>query len=169
MRAILRKSPPNYSNIRSYRKATSLQVHFGFREDNGVMFKVAILMASGAAWLVASHAGAQPAGPEMVSVHLTNFAFTPETLHLRAGSTIVLHIVNDSNGGHNLSAPKLFAASAFPAGLPPADGKVEVGSKQSKDILFVPRVPGRYRVECTHFLHSLFGMTGDIIVDGPAP
>jgi plastocyanin len=28
----------------------------------------------------------------------------------------------------------------------------------------VPRTPGTYRVECTHFLHSVFGMHGTIEV-----
>jgi hypothetical protein len=27
---------------------------------------------------------------------------------------------------------------------------------------------GSYPVECTHFLHGLFGMTGTIVVVGPA-
>jgi hypothetical protein len=28
------------------------------------------------------------------------------------------------------------------------------------EIALVPRAPGKYRLECTHFLHSLFGMHG---------
>ena len=35
------------------------------------------------------------------------------------------------------------------------------------DITLTPRAPGTYKVECTHFLHSLFGMTGTIVVVGP--
>ncbi len=35
------------------------------------------------------------------------------------------------------------------------------------DIVLTPRAPGTYKVECTHFLHSLFGMTATIVVIGP--
>ena len=105
--------------------------------------------------------------PDTIAVHLSNFAFMPNQLRLRASVPVRLHIVNDSTGGHNFSAPLLFSASAFPEGAPPTDGKVEVGPKSSVDIVFVPRVPGSYKAECTHFLHSLFGMTGEIIVEPP--
>jgi hypothetical protein len=29
-------------------------------------------------------------------------------------------------------------------------------------------MPATYKVECGHFLHSLFGMTGSIVVEAPA-
>jgi uncharacterized cupredoxin-like copper-binding protein len=62
--------------------------------------------------------------------------------------------------------PALFLlASAFPDGAPPAGGKVELGPGQSQDLLLVPRAPGTYKLECTHFLHGLFGMTGTIVVE----
>ena len=35
------------------------------------------------------------------------------------------------------------------------------------DITLTPRATGTYKIECTHFLHSLFGMTGTIVVVGP--
>jgi plastocyanin len=132
------------------------------------IFKAAFMIASGAACLIASNVRAQPAGSEVIAVHLSNFAFTPEILHLHAGRTVTLHIVNDSSGGHDLSAPELFAASTFPTGASPAGGRVEIGSRQSRDLVFVPKVPGRYHMECTHFLHSLFGMRGSIVVEAPA-
>jgi uncharacterized cupredoxin-like copper-binding protein len=88
--------------------------------------------------------------PDTIAVHLSNFAFMPNQLRLRASVPVRLHIVNDSTGGHNFSAPLLFSASAFPEGAPPT-------------------VPGSYKAECTHFLHSLFGMTGEIIVEPPPP
>jgi uncharacterized cupredoxin-like copper-binding protein len=110
------------------------------------------------------------AEPETITVHLADFSFNPAQLRLRAGVPVRLHLVNDSTGGHDFSAPALFAASAFPVGTPPAGGKVELGARQSVDIVLEPRVPGTYRVECTHFLHSLFGMTGSVVVEaGAAP
>jgi plastocyanin len=65
-----------------------------------------------------------------------------------------------------VSASALFLlASGFPDGAPPASGKVEVGPNQSEDVFLVPRAPGTYKFECTHFLHSLFNMTGSIVVE----
>jgi len=126
-------------------------------------------------WLAAvciliSFAWAGPVGAapefETITVHLSNFSFMPDRLRLRAGVLVRLHIVNDSTRGHNFSAPALFLlASGFPDGAPPASGKVEVGPNQSEDILLVPRAPGTYKFECTHFLHSLFNMTGSIVVE----
>ena len=131
------------------------------------MLRTAVLMLAGAAWLFALGRPSWAAGPETVTVHLSSFTFTPDQFHLHSGIAVVLHIVNDSSGGHNFSAPELFAASAFPGSLPPPEGKIELDRKQSVDVAFVPRTPGRYEVRCTHFLHSLFGMTATIIVDAP--
>ena len=94
-------------------------------------------------------------------MHLSNFAFTPDNLRFQVGHPVTLHLVNDSTGGHNFSAPALFAASSFPAGTSaPPNGTVEVGGNQSRDITFTPLRTGTYPFECTHFLHSAFGMTG---------
>jgi uncharacterized cupredoxin-like copper-binding protein len=117
------------------------------------------------AWIWSAAAVAGPEA-ETVTVRLSSFAFTPSLLHLRSGVPVRLHLVNDSAGGHNVSAPALFLlASAFPNGAPPAGGKVELGPGQSQDLLLVPRAPGTYKLECTHFLHNLFGMTGTIVVE----
>jgi plastocyanin len=99
------------------------------------------------------------------TVVLTDFAFTPDHIALRAGVPIRLRLVNNSKGGHDFSAPAFFAASNIaPGSTTPADGAIEVGSHQTVEIAVTPRVPGTYPVECTHFLHSLFGMTATIAV-----
>jgi hypothetical protein len=36
--------------------------------------------------------------------------------------------------------------SVFPGGTPPRDGKVELGSEQSSDVVLVPRLMGFYKV-----------------------
>jgi plastocyanin len=133
-----------------------------------MMGKVAVFVVAGVAWLAALDAAPQPASPETIVVRMSNFTFTPQRLRLRSGSVVVLRLVNDSSGGHDLSAPELFAASAFPGGVAPAGGKVEVASRQTRDVVFVPGAPGNYTFECTHFLHSLFGMAGSVVVEGPA-
>ncbi|HEY7579155.1 MAG TPA: cupredoxin domain-containing protein [Acetobacteraceae bacterium] len=103
-----------------------------------------------------------------LTVRLSSFAIEPELIRLRAGVPVDLQLVNESAGGHNFSAPGFFAASRFPNGAAPAAGVVEVPAGSRVEIVAVPVTPGTYRVECTHFLHALFGMTGRIIVE-PAP
>jgi uncharacterized cupredoxin-like copper-binding protein len=107
-----------------------------------------------------------PAGNgETITVQLSNFDFTPERLRLKAGVPVRLRLANVSGGGHDFSAPAFFAASGFSPGVAaPPDGTVSVGSHQTVEIAVVPRTPGVYHLECTHFLHSLFGMHGTIEV-----
>ncbi|HVC61106.1 MAG TPA: cupredoxin domain-containing protein [Acetobacteraceae bacterium] len=102
---------------------------------------------------------------ETVTVVLADFSFSPAHITLRVGVPVRLRLVNQSTGGHDFSAPAFFAASSFlPGSASPADGKIEVSSHQTVEIALTPRVPGSYPVECTHFLHSLFGMTATIEV-----
>ena len=62
-----------------------------------------------------------------ITVRLSNFAFGPEDLRLKAGAPVRLRIVNDSDTGHNFSAPAFFAASGLLAGSSiPLNGAVEV-------------------------------------------
>jgi plastocyanin len=102
---------------------------------------------------------------ETITVRLSNFAFDPDHLRLKAGLLVRLRLVNESGGGHDFSAPAFFAASSFPPGSsPPPAGEVAVGSHQTVEFAVVPRTPGSYRIECTHFLHSIFGMHGTVEV-----
>jgi plastocyanin len=110
-------------------------------------------------------ATAPTAGGGTVTVRLSNFAFDPEQVRLKAGVLVRLHFVNESDGGHDFSAPKFMAASSFPPGSSaPADGVVEVAPHQTVEIALIPNVPGTYPFECTHFLHSSFGMHGTVEV-----
>ncbi len=134
------------------------------------MTATAIALLAAAATVVPHSAWPQPSQAQplvTLTVRLSSFAFTPDRLQLRVGVPVRLHLMNESSGGHNFSAPAFFAASIFPAGLPPPNGKIEVAGGNSVDITLTPRVPGTYKVECTHFLHSLFGMSGTIVVAGP--
>jgi len=100
-----------------------------------------------------------------IAVRLSSFAFDPDHLRLKASVPIRLRLVNESSGGHDFSAPAFFAASTLlPGSSAPSNGEMAVGSHQSVEIALVPRTPGTYRVECTHFLHSFFGMHGTVEV-----
>jgi plastocyanin len=127
---------------------------------------VAVLAAcsdrtTGTTQRVATQAG----GGETITVRLSSFAFDPEQIRLKAGVPVRLRLVNESNGGHNFSAPTLFAASIFLTNSSiPSNGAVEIGSHQTVEIALVPAEPGAYPLECTHFLHSAFGMHGTVEV-----
>jgi len=103
---------------------------------------------------------------QRVNVILSDFVFTPQNLRLRRGQAYQLQFVNRGSDGHNFSAPEFFAA----AQVNPADtgavlgGKVELGKGQSRTVRLIPAA-GNYRVTCTHFLHTNFGMTGSLVVD----
>jgi hypothetical protein len=53
---------------------------------------------------------ASAGGSEIITVRLSNFAFGPDHLRLKAGMPIRLRLMNESNGGHDFSAPAFFAA-----------------------------------------------------------
>lgn len=107
-------------------------------------------------------AAAQSQG-RSVEVSLSNFDFTPNTIHLRAGEPVVLHLVNSGRGGHNFAAPEFFAAASGVSG-PVTSGKVEVGGHRAVDVRVTP-ARGHYRLRCTHTMHTAFGMSGEIDVE----
>ena len=101
----------------------------------------------------------------VIEVKLSSFAYSPGTLRLAASQAVTLHLVNDSGGGHNFSAPEFFAA----AEIDPLDrglivkGTVEVPKHTAKGIRLVPAA-GQYRLRCTHRFHTMLGMRGKIAV-----
>jgi plastocyanin len=103
---------------------------------------------------------------EPVSVSLTNYAFTPDTLALKAGTPYRLHFTNTESKDHNFSAPQFFAASQ----VAPEDqakiksGAIEVGGGQMVDVTVTPGQAGSYSFTCTHFMHRSMGMHGTITV-----
>jgi uncharacterized cupredoxin-like copper-binding protein len=114
----------------------------------------------------AGNAGAQAGDSgRTVTVVLADFSFSPARIMLRVGVPVRLRLVNQSNGGHDFSAPGFFASSRFPAGsTAPGNGAIELASQQIVEVALTPLTPGSYPVACTHFLHSLFGMTATIEV-----
>jgi plastocyanin len=114
--------------------------------------------------LAMAPAMAQDAAP--LTITLSSYAFAPATITLKSGTAYRLHFVNSASKGHNFSAPEFFAASTVaPADQSKiTDGAVELDDGQSADITVTPNKPGTYNLECTHFMHSMFGMTGKIVV-----
>ena len=110
--------------------------------------------------------GAVAQGVTPLTVTLTDYAFTPGTLDLKTGTAYQLHFVNSGSKDHNFSAPEFFAA----AQIAPDDqakvtkGQVGLGAGQSVDINVTPGGAGTFAVECTHFMHKMMGMHGNIVV-----
>lgn len=101
-----------------------------------------------------------------VNITLTSYAFAPNTITLKANTVYRLHLVNNATKGHNFSAPEFFAASTIaPADKPKViDGAVELDDSQTTDVTVTPNHPGTYNLTCTHFMHTMLGMTGKIVV-----
>ena len=132
----------------------------------GRLLALALIVSALPAATLAQPARDDWSNAKAVDVVLSNFAFTPETLRLQHGQAYRLHFVNRGSGGHNFSAPDFFAH----ARIAPSDagfireGKVELGKGEAHDIRLIPE-QGTYRVKCTHFLHTGFGMKGMIQVE----
>jgi plastocyanin len=85
---------------------------------------------------------------------------------LKAGITYQMHYINSGSKDHNFSAPEFFAAVQV---APEDQAKVEKGlialeQGQTVDITITPGRPGTFPVECTHFMHKMMGMHGNIVV-----
>ena len=116
---------------------------------------------------IAQEGAAQGAGPQVVDVNLSSFAFSPSMLTFQHGRSYRLHLVNTSGGGHDFTAPEFFAASAIVAAdrTKIVGGKVKLAGKQSVDITLTPEKTGTYELHCSHFLHAGMGMKGAITVE----
>jgi plastocyanin len=102
-----------------------------------------------------------------INISLTNYAFTPNAIILKAGTAYHLHFINSGSKDHNFSAPEFFAASAVAAEdeAKVKKGLVDLKSGQSVDVTVTPSRAGTYPVECTHFMHEAMGMHGSITVE----
>ena len=110
-------------------------------------------------------ASAALAQPVTHSVELTNFEFSPDEIHLKAGEPILLRIENAADGGHNFSAPEFFAKARVQPDSAALlkSGKVEVPANSFVELSLTPAA-GEYKLKCTHTLHSGLGMNGKILV-----
>jgi plastocyanin len=107
---------------------------------------------------------------ETVTVKLTDFEYSPAYLRFHTGSPVRLILVNQGTGKHDFSAPEFFSAVTLrPGSSAPAEGTIDLAKNETKEVDLLPVATGNYKLKCTHFLHSLFGMHGVIeVVGGPA-
>jgi len=113
--------------------------------------------------LATSPATAQSA--EAITISLTDYAFTPASLALKAGTTYRLHFTNGGSKDHNFTAPEFFFASQIAADdqAKVKRGTVAIDKGQEIELVVTP-VAGSYPFTCTHFMHKMMGMHGTITV-----
>lgn len=102
---------------------------------------------------------------ELVEIDLSNFKFTPGTIHLKAGRPVILHLVNRSSFSHDFTAREFFAHANIRAEDVHfiRQGKVSLRGAQQAVVALTPAV-GRYPVTCSHMFHKSFGMHGEVVV-----
>ena len=127
------------------------------------MAKPILTLAVFAVLAVTGPAAAQSA--ETINISLSDYAFAPAALELKAGTAYHLHFTNAGSKDHDFTAPEFFAA----AEVAPDDqakirrGTVAVDKGHEVDVTVTP-VAGNYKASCTHFMHSMMGMHGIIAV-----
>lgn len=122
---------------------------------------IALRFAAAAAlsFVLGAPIAAQPAGRTIL---VWSFGFSPRPLQLAAGRPVTLTFVNRSGSSHDFTAKDFFASSRILAG-DAADGEVELKPYETKTVTLVPRA-GAYSAHCSHFMHSMLGMSDRIIV-----
>ncbi|HJS45940.1 MAG TPA: cupredoxin domain-containing protein [Rhizomicrobium sp.] len=120
---------------------------------------LAILAIAAIPWTAVAQTG------ETISISLTDHAFSPASLVMKAGTVYRLHFINAGSKNHNFTASEFFAASQ----LAPDDqakvkrGTIAVDKGQEVEVAVTP-VAGSYPFTCTRFMHKMMGMHGSITV-----
>jgi plastocyanin len=104
---------------------------------------------------------------QSVRMELSSFKFTPADLRLKRGAPYNIHFFNSASGGHDFVAKEFFDEAT----IAPEDksklrnGGIDLEGGESVDIKLIANRPGVYKSRCTHFMHSMMGMTGTVTVD----
>ncbi|MBL8666138.1 MAG: cupredoxin domain-containing protein [Rhodospirillales bacterium] len=106
---------------------------------------------------------------QKLEVVLDDFSFNPSQVVLRANQPYVLQLRNASGTRHTFTAPEFFRTAALGPGpesaqIRDAGGTVSVAAGQSAEIDVLPLRSGTYPLSCDRPLHSVFGMTGTVVV-----
>jgi uncharacterized cupredoxin-like copper-binding protein len=121
---------------------------------------VVILTALAApAVATADRSQAQP-----VTVVASDYEFSPSKLSFKRGVAYRLHVENHGKELHEFHAPAFFKSIELgdPAVLNADRTEIAVHPGEAKDLTFVPKKAGHYRLICPD--HDWAGMTGEITV-----
>ena len=100
-----------------------------------------------------------------VIVVASDYHFSPGKLTFKRGVAYRLRIENQGKELHEFNAPKFFKSVELgdPAVLNADRTEIAVHPGAAKDLIFVPKKAGRYRLICPD--HDWAGMTGEITVE----
>jgi uncharacterized cupredoxin-like copper-binding protein len=108
---------------------------------------------------------------QTVEVALTEYDFAPAALAFEASKPYRLLLRNQGSSTHTFTSMGFFqaiAAQKLVSGVGeealPYIEKIEVPSGSSKELYFVAARAGSYPLECSVFLHDVFGMSGEITI-----
>jgi len=128
----------------------------------GVASATALLLSVGAR-------GANPAvdwsSAQAVTVVMTEYRFSPSVLSFRRGVPYRLHLENRGAELHEFTAEAFFHSVDVgnPEILVQQGREVELQPGEQKDVLLIPRQPGRYALICAD--HDYYGMVGEITIE----
>jgi uncharacterized cupredoxin-like copper-binding protein len=108
-----------------------------------------------------------------IDINMTDFRFSPETIEVRAGQTLVINILNKGNIEHDFSIVEIPTASkpkvadpshghSMTGPEPQVHASAQPGTKNT--IEFTPTKPGTYDFFCVIKGHKEEGMVGKLIV-----
>jgi len=125
--------------------------------------KLLAAIALAIAW-AAPAVAADGAPPRPVTVIAAEYQFSPAKLSFKRGVAYRLHIENHGKELHEFHAPAFFKAVELgdPTVLDPDKTEILIQPGEAKDLTFVPKKPGRYKLICAD--HDWAGMTGAITV-----
>jgi uncharacterized cupredoxin-like copper-binding protein len=101
---------------------------------------------------------------QTVAVVTVEYAFKPNNLSFRKGVAYRLHLDNQGKETHEFTAPEFFKAIRIrdPKVVDPDLKEIVIQPGQQKDLYFVARRPGSYKLICSD--HDWAGMVGDIAI-----
>lgn len=101
----------------------------------------------------------------VVTVVLTEYNFTPNTLRFTRALPYRLHLENRGKELHKFTTPDFFKAVTLrnPDALILEGRGLVLRPHEQKDVYLVPQRPGRYSLICAD--HDWTGMTGVITID----
>ena len=122
--------------------------------------KFALILATAALAFGSTAAATKPT--TVVPVALYSYGYAPDPIVLRAGRPVTMVFTNRSDDRHEFKAKAFFRAAQIVSGSA-HEGEIHLRPRQSTSITLIP-ARGSYRVHCSHFLHTQFGMETTLYV-----
>jgi len=116
--------------------------------------------------------GADWSDVQTVSMELSEFSYTPDTLTFRRGQPYALELTNTGSVAHRFVARTFFRSIAV-KGIRYADAEagypileaVSLQPQETKTLYFVPVIQGDFHLACDQPLHATLGMAGRLVIE----